>query len=72
MPQERNEASKLFLCDVANHSTLKALMCKTVQHSGVLSLNRQLEALTLLKFCSRKHRIKLAENNSVGSLELML
>lgn len=71
MPQERNEASKLFLCDVANHSTLKALMCK-IQCSGVLSLNRQLGALTLLKFCSRKHRIKLAENNSEGSLESML
>lgn len=43
MPQERNEASKLFPCDVANHSTLKAMMCKTVQRSGVLSLNRQLQ-----------------------------
>lgn len=48
MPQERNEASKLFLCDVASQSTLKALMCKTVQCSGVLSLNRQLEILNVL------------------------
>lgn len=59
-----------FLCVVANHSTLKALMCETVQHSGVLSLNRQLRAL--LKFCSRKQRIKLAEKNSEGTLESML
>lgn len=71
MPQEGNEASKLFVCAIANHSTLKASVCKTVQCSWIVSLNRDLGVLSLLRYCNRKHRITLAINSSRGSLESM-